>query len=76
MLQNRVLGLDKGGLLMRVRDLQNKLFASAIRYQKVLVALARQRTRVAVNAKVFGCDRRGRFGIERGRRQGYNPEVS
>ena len=76
MLQNRVLCIDERGLFKRVRDLQYKLFPGAIRYQKVLVALARQLTRDALNAKVFGCNRRGRFGIERRRVQGYNSEVA
>ena len=76
MLQDGVLCLDKRRLFERVRDLQYKLFPSAIRYQKVLIALAGQLARGALNSKVLGNDRRGRFGIERGRRQGYNPEVS
>ena len=76
MLQNRVLCLEEGGFFKRVRDLQYKLFPAAIRYQKVLVALARQLTRGAANAKVFGGNRRGRFGIERWYSQGYNPEVA
>ena len=76
MLQNSVLCLEEGGLFKCVRDLQYKLFSRAIRYQKVLVALARQLMRGATNAKVFGCNRRGRFGIERGCRQGYNSQVA
>ena len=76
MVQDGVLCLDKRRLFERVRDLQYKLFPSAIRYQKVLIALAGQLARGALNSKVLCNDRRGRIGNERGRRQGYNPEVS
>jgi hypothetical protein len=75
-LQNRILCFQKGGFFKRVRDLQYKLFTVAIRYQKVLVALARQLTRGAANPEKVGGNRCGRFGIKRRRMQGYNSEVA
>ena len=76
MFEHRILRVEQFAVFEGVRDFEYKLLARSIRYQKVLIALAGQLARGALNSKVLGNDRRGRFGIERGRRQGYNPEVS
>ena len=75
MFEHRILRVEQCPVFEGVRDFEYKLFACCIRYQKVLVALARQLARASVNAKVFGRDHRGRFSVERRRIQGYNREI-
>ena len=75
MLEHRILRLEQFPLLEGIRNFEYKLFPVAIRYQKVLIALARQLARATANAKVFGSERRSRFSVERRRIQGYNPEI-
>jgi hypothetical protein len=73
--EHSILRLEQGPVFEGVRDFEYKLFACAVRYQKVLIALARQLARAPVNTKVFGSNLRSRFGIERRCIQGYNREI-
>src|SRR6185503_11829239 len=65
MFEHRILRVEQCPVFKSVGDFEYKLLAYSIRYQKVLVALARQLSRSTVNVKVFGYDRRSRFSVER-----------
>jgi hypothetical protein len=54
--QGCILSLEKGPRFQRVCDLQYELFTCAIRKQKVLIALTRQRLRVTVNSEQIVSD--------------------